>query len=44
MTNFDKLNRDESRSEKDADSLADMYALLGLVVIVVSMAVYFVSR
>jgi hypothetical protein len=41
MKQHDKI---DDHSETDGNSTVDMYALLGLVVIVVIMAVYFVSR
>ena len=44
MTQFDKFNRDNSRSEEEADSTVDMYAMLGFVLIIVALAIYISSR
>jgi hypothetical protein len=44
MKQHDEHDKIDDRIETEDNSTADMYALLGLVVIVVILAVYFVSR
>jgi len=44
MKQYDKHDKIDDHIEREDNSTVDMYALLGLVVIVVVMAVYFVSR
>ncbi len=44
MSHHDTDNHDYNEAEAEANSTVDMFAMLGVVLVVVIMAVYYVSR